>query len=94
MCLKDSGMGGVTKKTVRRRLVTGPVVDLAFGFELASENQRKTWLSHVRKEEPKVVIMGPLCTDFGACVRLNCEYPGFAEAYAVCGKIGESLHRR
>ena len=73
-----AGKAGVTKVCIRRRMRTGPVVDLVYGFDLSSKKERDAWIKYVKQNRPKVVIMGPPCTHFGSFANLNCRYPGFA----------------
>ena len=65
------GKGGVTKIAVRRKLKTGPVVDLVYGYDLSSAPQRRIWMDYVRVRKPKVIIMGPPCTAMGGWASIN-----------------------
>ena len=72
---------------VRRKLKTGPIVDLVFGFGRSKREERKTWIHYVATQKPKVGIMGPPCTHFGSFSNIHCRYPSFKAGYAVSEKL-------
>ena len=77
------GKGGTSKVAVKRKLKTGPIVDIVFGFDLSKREEREKLLHYVATQKPKAVIMGPPSTHFGSLSNINRTYPRFAAAYAV-----------
>ena len=64
---------------IRRKLITGPILDLTYGFDLSDPKERKRWFTYVRDYKPRVLIMGPACTHFGPLSNLNIKYQDFQE---------------
>ena len=77
------GQGGTSKAAVRRKLKTGPIVDLVFGFDLSTREEREKWIRYVATQKLNVTIMGLPCTHFGCLANINRRYPSSKAGYEV-----------
>ena len=64
---------------IRRKLITGPILDLTYGFDLSDPKEWKRWFTYARDYKPRVLIMGPPCTQFGPLSNCNSKYPDLQE---------------
>jgi hypothetical protein len=59
------GSGGVSKISIRRRLLTGQNFDIVSGGDLTKPENVKHLMEYIKKHKPLVVVMGPPCTAMG-----------------------------
>ena len=79
--------GGTFNFAVRRKLKTGPIVDLVLGFDLSKREEREKLMHYVATQKPKGISMGPPCTHFGSLSNINRRYPSFKARYVVSEKL-------
>ena len=65
------GKSGATRVAIRRHLNCGVNQDLTSGIDLSLREERKALKHYVQKYQPKLILMGPPCTAFGAWSGFN-----------------------